>query len=280
MLYNPHVDTDEKFDMKRVLKAGTVIALFLSTFAFAQVPASPENKSEPLAPPDPPLSLGKRVPVSTTARYGGIEVTTDTQGVDFGPYLQVIAHQIKENWYSIIPPTAMAPLFTHGKVVIEFAITKNGQIAGLHYAKGSGDVALDRAAYGALTLTNPFPPLPSVFPGQYLGLRMSFLYNPRLNGISPSGAQIRAGSSLQFSPVLKGITQSTDSVVTWSINGEGCIGAQCGTISEAGLYTAPLTVPENPHITVKATAPADLDETVSTVVTIVAPEPLPNDGPK
>jgi hypothetical protein len=39
----------------------------------------------------------------------------------------------------------------------------------------SGDVALDRAAWGALTGSN-FPPLPKEFHGQYLELRFLFVY--------------------------------------------------------------------------------------------------------
>jgi TonB family protein len=121
------------------------------------------------------LGLGQR---QNTARMGPLEITTDTQGVDFGPYLQRVLHDVKHNWYNIIPESAMAPLLKKGKVTIDFAITKNGQVAGLRYVFGSGDVALDRAAYGGITASNPFPPLPSEFHGQYLGLRFTFFYNP------------------------------------------------------------------------------------------------------
>jgi len=121
------------------------------------------------------LGLGQR---QNTARMGPLEITTDTQGVDFGPYLQRVLHDVKHNWYNIIPESAMAPLLKKGKVTIDFAITKNGQVAGLRYIFGSGDVALDRAAYGGITASNPFPPLPSEFHGQYLGLRFTFFYNP------------------------------------------------------------------------------------------------------
>jgi hypothetical protein len=40
----------------------------------------------------------------------------------------------------------------------------------------SGDTALDRAAWGALTGSN-YPPLPSEFHGKYLELRATFMYN-------------------------------------------------------------------------------------------------------
>ena len=42
----------------------------------------------------------------------------------------------------------------------------------------SGDVALDRPAWGSITASNPFPPLPSDFTGPYLALRFRFYYNP------------------------------------------------------------------------------------------------------
>jgi TonB family protein len=121
------------------------------------------------------LGLGQR---QDNARMGPLEITTDTQGVDFGPYLQRILHDVKQNWYNLIPESAMAPLLKKGKVTIDFAITKNGQVAGMRYVFGSGDVALDRAAYGGITASNPFPPLPGEFRGQYLGLRFTFFYNP------------------------------------------------------------------------------------------------------
>ena len=60
-------------------------------------------------------------------------------------------------------------------------LAKDGKVAGMHYVSGSGDVALDRAAYGGITASNPFPPLPSEFGGQYLGLRFTFYYNPDVN---------------------------------------------------------------------------------------------------
>jgi TonB family protein len=124
------------------------------------------------------LGLGQR---QLPGRMGPMEILTDTQGVDFGPYLAQVLHIVKQNWYSVIPESAGSPLYKRGKVSIEFAITKNGQVEGLHYVSGSGDVALDRAAYGGITASNPFPPLPREFGGQYLGLRFSFFYNPDPN---------------------------------------------------------------------------------------------------
>ena len=65
-----------------------------------------------------------------------------------------------------------------GKVSIEFAILKDGRVAGMKLGGPSGDVALDRAAWGGITGSNPFPPLPADFHGEYLALRFHFYYNP------------------------------------------------------------------------------------------------------
>ena len=65
-----------------------------------------------------------------------------------------------------------------GKLAIEFAITKDGKVADLKLIAGSGDTALDRAAWGGITASNPFPPLPNDFTGPYLALRFRFYYNP------------------------------------------------------------------------------------------------------
>jgi TonB family protein len=114
---------------------------------------------------------------------GPMDVLSDTMGVDFGPYLARVLHDVRENWYRIIPESARAPLMKKGKVSIEFAILKNGQVAGLQIVGTSGDVALDRAAYGGITASKPFPPLPSEFGGQYLALRFHFYYNPERSEI-------------------------------------------------------------------------------------------------
>ena len=106
---------------------------------------------------------------------GALEILSDTQGVDFGPYLQRILQEVKDNWYRLIPESAE---MKKGKLSIEFAITKDGQVAGMKLVATSGDPPLDRAAWGGITASNPFPPLPTDFKGPYLALRFRFFYNP------------------------------------------------------------------------------------------------------
>ena len=99
-------------------------------------------------------------------------------GVDFGPYLARVLHDVRQNWYNLIPEAARPPLMKKGKVSIQFAIMKDGTVQGMTLISPSGDTALDRGAWGGITASEPFPPLPKDFGGQYLGLRFTFYYNP------------------------------------------------------------------------------------------------------
>jgi TonB family protein len=108
-------------------------------------------------------------------QVGNLEILSDTQGVDFGPYLQRVLHDVRQNWYELIPESAQ---MKHGNLIIEFAIMKDGSVQGLRIVASSNDVALDRPAYGSITASDPFPALPGEFKGQYLALRFRFFYNP------------------------------------------------------------------------------------------------------
>ncbi|HKW75909.1 MAG TPA: TonB C-terminal domain-containing protein [Terriglobales bacterium] len=112
---------------------------------------------------------------------GDLEILSDTLGVDFGPYLKRLRQTVQDHWDQLIPQSALPPEMKKGIVTIEFAILKDGSIAGLRVINGSGDVALDRAAYGAITYSVPLPHLPAQFGGDYLLLRAKFFYNPDKN---------------------------------------------------------------------------------------------------
>ena len=49
--------------------------------------------------------------------------------------------------------------------------------------KPSGNIALDRAAWGGIVASVPFAPLPEEFRGPYLALRFHFDYNPSSQAI-------------------------------------------------------------------------------------------------
>jgi TonB family protein len=106
-----------------------------------------------------------------------VEILSDTQGVDFGPYMQRVIHDVKVSWYKIIPDSAKPPINRQGVVKIEFLVQPDGSIHHMRLVQPSGDAELDRAAWEAVTRASPFPQLPKAFSGPYLALRFGFSYN-------------------------------------------------------------------------------------------------------
>jgi TonB family protein len=115
---------------------------------------------------------------STTEQRGGIQILSDTMGVDFGPYMRRLKLTVRNHWNALIPEVALPPLSKSGTVTIELAVMKNGQVRGMKVVQSSGDSQLDRAAWGGITDAIPLPTLPSEFKGDYLKLRCNFIYNP------------------------------------------------------------------------------------------------------
>jgi hypothetical protein len=112
------------------------------------------------------------------AGTGGVDVLSDTQGVDFASWLQRWHYETERTWDPLIPDEVNPPILKSGMVAIRFKVLPNGRLmdGSLVLEGRSGDVALDRAAWGALTGSN-YPPLPRDFHGPYLELRAYFLYN-------------------------------------------------------------------------------------------------------
>jgi TonB family protein len=176
--------------MKYLFRLRSLIGLICIIFVFTKGNAF---STEPIQVP-PASSSNTQDPgqsYTVTARAGGIEVLSDTAGVDVCPYLQTIVKVVKKNWYDLTPPSARAPKTLRGDVSIEFAVHKTGKVAAMRLDSKSGDTSLDRAAWAAI-VNSLFPALPSEYPGPYLNLRFHFVYSP----IKPSAVilQYREGS--------------------------------------------------------------------------------------
>ena len=110
------------------------------------------------------------------AGAGGVQILSDTQGVDFSPWLHRWYYETERTWDPLIPDEVNAPILKSGAVQIRFKVLPNGQVTDMVLEGRSGDTGLDRAAWGAITGSN-YPPLPRAFHGPYLELRALFLYN-------------------------------------------------------------------------------------------------------
>jgi uncharacterized protein (DUF1800 family) len=83
--------------------------------------------------------------------------------------------------------------------------------------------------------------------------------------VSPSAASVVAAATQQFSAIVSG---TSNTAVTWSVNGALGGNATLGTVSAAGLYTAPNAVPNPATISVSASSVANPSSLSSATVTV------------
>jgi TonB family protein len=107
----------------------------------------------------------------------GMEILSDTRGVNFGPYIKQVIPMIYAWWRQFIPEEARPPGNMQGETVIRFTINSDGKLSAMHLDGRSGQSKLDRAAWGAITSVKQFPPLPEKFTGPNLELRIHFTVN-------------------------------------------------------------------------------------------------------
>jgi TonB family protein len=111
------------------------------------------------------------------APSSGVEILTDTQGVDFEPYVKKALAIIKKNWIPLIPEEARPPANMQGETLIRFSVLPDGKLSEMHLDGSSQHTNIDRAAWGAITGVGQFPPLPTEFKGSHIELRINFLTN-------------------------------------------------------------------------------------------------------
>jgi len=128
-------------------------------------------------PAGPSGDYGQNAPSQHQAVQAGADILSDTMGVDFGPYMRRVIEATRRSWYPIIPESARPPLDKQGRVGIRFKIYPDGSVKEMILEFPSGDVSLDRAAWGGVTGASPYPPLPKEFKGPFLELRFGFYYN-------------------------------------------------------------------------------------------------------
>ena len=119
---------------------------------------------------------GASIPVAHQGVNTGVDVLSDTMGVDFDPYLKKVIREIYNNWIPLIPEEARAPLNKSGETLIRFTILPNGTVGGMHLDGSTHDDALNRAAWGSVN-GQQFPPLPAEFHGPLLELRIHYMVN-------------------------------------------------------------------------------------------------------
>jgi serine protease len=86
--------------------------------------------------------------------------------------------------------------------------------------------------------------------------------------VSPTSGSVQTGATQTFTA---SVTGTSNTAVTWQVNGVAGGNSTTGTISTTGVYTAPANVPSAPTVTVTAISAADTAVTASSSVTVTAP---------
>ena len=119
--------------------------------------------------------FGRRQPDFSVERP---TILSDTQGVNFGPWLTAVYFRVRNNWYSVIPQVYRSGL--KGVVVIVFDVRRNGSLEDLEIVRSSRFSPYDRAAISSLKLSEPLPNFPDAFTNDRLTLQFTYFYNIRL----------------------------------------------------------------------------------------------------
>jgi len=106
----------------------------------------------------------------------GMEVLSDTQGVDFDAYFKRLRRQIYNAWIPLIPEEARPPLNKRGITQIRFTILPDGRIGAMNLDGSTHDRAIDEAAWGSITSVGQFQALPKGYKGN-LELRFTYYVN-------------------------------------------------------------------------------------------------------
>src|SRR6202000_1580338 len=129
----------------------------------------------------------------------------------------------------------------------------------------AGAAAQAPAGTQVITVQNPAPgPSPST------GLNFIIEGGAKVT-IAPPVASIRCGSQQTF---VATVTGALNTSVTWTVNGVAGGNPPVGTITTAGVYTAPLTLPSPDTVTVTATSVEDPTKSANVTVTVENPIPV------
>ncbi len=146
----------------------TMLTLFASTIFLTVQMATPQTKD---ASPQPDSSS----PHAKTS--AGLEVLTDTEGIDFNVYLRQLYSSVRNIWYANMPPSVEKG--DQGVNSVEFRVLQDGSVPkdSVKIRFQSGKAALDSVSLKAVREAAPFNHLPENFSRPFILLRITFYYN-------------------------------------------------------------------------------------------------------
>ena len=205
-----------------------------------------------------------KLPASVAA---GMNVTLDASGSSAACHHTIASYQ----WASSDPAhpvtSATGPSTTvTAPATGTFAVT-------LTVTDDAGKTDLATVTVGATAATSSAP----ATAGANACLTAMTVPSPVTVSVSPTSGSLQAGSGNTQSFTAT-VADTLNTQVTWQVNRLTGGNATVGTISTAGLYTAPAAVPSPATVTVTAVSVADSTRSASAAVMITAPAPVSGGG--
>ncbi len=114
---------------------------------------------------------GVRIGLGGPGGGSGYDSQVGLSNFPYTYYLQAITDRISANWFtSLVDPGVRGDFQT----VVYFKITRSGQTTDISVKESSGVESLDLSALRAVQRSTPFPPLPSDYDQDYLGIFLIF----------------------------------------------------------------------------------------------------------
>ena len=102
---------------------------------------------------------------------------SDTEGVDFNPYLREVYLSVKKTWFANMPPSIEKG--QQGKNIVEFRVLQDGNVPkdSLKMVLSSEKSDFDTASLQGIREAAPFNHLPEKLSQPFIVLRFTFYYN-------------------------------------------------------------------------------------------------------
>jgi TonB family protein len=143
----------------------------------------------PPAPAKGAQSAGAAADQETLA----VEVVSNLLTVDrsnLKAYWTGVEARTRSRWVQALPALAKPPQSTPGMVKIDCWVHTDGRVTGMMLEQPSGKVALDRAAWAAITGSAPYGAYPYGISVEQVKVRFTFVYN----GGAPATGQTPIGA--------------------------------------------------------------------------------------
>jgi TonB family protein len=149
-----------------------ILAISFAVMAIGTQMGMAQNAGSP-----PKAAPKKAAPEPEIVTVEVVKRTTPEDQANLKGYWTGVQGRTKDRWLPVVPQEAKPPLSTPGVVKIECWVHTDGRVTNMVLAQPSGKVALDHAAWAAITGSAPYDAFPYGIGVDQVKVRFTFTYN-------------------------------------------------------------------------------------------------------